>query len=113
MLLLVEILVPHQHQATVVVQGKLLWDPLIWFLFLCFAVTFAVLWPMRKTHRTGWAIYPAAGWLALSALSFIEGPRFADFWLATMLLVTGIVLLAALIVKGRLMARQQTPHFKV
>ena len=71
-----------------------------------------VLWLMRKTHPTGWAIYPAAGWLALAVLSFIEGPRFADFWLATMFLVTGTVLLATLIVKVRLMASPQTPHLK-
>jgi hypothetical protein len=109
---LVEILVPHHHQPSVVVQGKLLWDPLIWFLFLCFAATFAVLWLMRKTHPTGWAIYPAAGWLALAILSFIEGPRFADYWLALTLLVTGTVLLAALIVKMRLMVSPQAPHLK-
>ena len=109
---LVEILVPHQHQPSYIVQGKLLWDPLIWVLFLCFAAPFAVLWLMRKTYPTGWAIYPAAGWLALAVLSFIEGPRFADFWLATMLLVTGIVLLAALIVRVRLVANPQTPHLK-
>jgi hypothetical protein len=93
---LVEILVPHQHQPSIIVQGKLLWDPLIWVLFLCFAATFAGLWLMRKTYPTGWAIYPAAGWLALAVLSFIEGPRFADFWLVTMLAVTGATLFSAL-----------------
>jgi hypothetical protein len=110
--LLVEILVPHQHQPSYIEQGKLLWDPLIWTLFLGFATTFAGLWLMRKTHPTGWAIYPAAGWLALAVLSFIEGPRFADFWLATMFLVTGTLLLAALIVKVRLVANPQAPHLK-
>jgi hypothetical protein len=48
----------------------------------------------------------------VKAGSFIEGPRFADFWLVTMLLVTGTVLLAALIVKVRLVANPQTPHLK-
>ena len=93
---LVEILVPHQHQPSYIVQGKLLWDPLIWVLFLCFAATFAVLWLMRKTHPTGWAIYPAAGWLALAVAAIIEGPRFADFWLVTILAVTGAALFSGL-----------------
>ena len=109
---LVEILVPHQHQPSYLVQGKLLWVPLIWVLFLCLAVPFAVLWLMCKTHPTAWAVYPGAGWLALAVLSFIEGPRFADFWLVTMLLVTVTVLLAALIVRVRLAANPQTPHLK-
>jgi hypothetical protein len=103
---LVEMLIPHQ--PSVVVQGKLMWDPLIWFLFLGFAATFAALWLMRKAHPTGWSIYPAAGWLALAVLNILEGPRFEDFWLATMLLVTGALLLGALIVQGRLLAGRQT-----
>jgi hypothetical protein len=109
---LVEILVPHQHQPSVVVQGKLLWDPLIWTLFLGFAATFAVLWLMRKTHPTGWAIYPAAGWLALSVLSFIEGPRFADFWLVTILVVTGLIFFAALVTRALPLPGPRTHHLK-
>lgn len=110
--LLVEILVPHQHQPSYIEQGKLLWDPLIWTLFLGFAATFAVLWLMRKTHPTGWAIYPAAGWLALAVLSFIEGPRFADFWLVTILAVTGATLFSGLVARMLPLAGPRAHHVK-
>lgn len=109
---LVETLVPHLHQPSIIVQGKLLWDPLIWTLFLGFGATFAGLWLMRKTYPTGWAIYPAAGLLALAVLSFIEGPRFADYWLVTILAVTGATLFSGLAARMISLPGPRTHHLK-
>jgi hypothetical protein len=39
------------------------------------AATFAILWQRRKTERTDWAKYPAAGMFVLSILAFILGDR--------------------------------------
>ena len=87
-------------------SNSLSWDVYIWVLFLGLAATFGVLWLLRKTQPTEWAKYPAAGLLAIAALSIIEGAHFAEFWPATMLLVTGAMFLLAIFQRKNLTVGQ-------
>lgn len=72
-----------------------------WVVLLGMAATFGVLWLMRKTQSTGWAIYPAVGLLAVALLAFLLGSFFEEAWLASICLVTGIMLLMKVISKGK------------
>jgi hypothetical protein len=65
----------------------------IWVQLLVLAVTFAVVWLLRKTQPTAWAIYPAAGLFALSALAFALGARFQDVCVGATILVIGVIVL--------------------
>lgn len=106
----VEILVPHKEYPSL--PNTLSWDVYIWVLFLGLAVTFGVLWLLRKTQTTDWAKYPAVGLLAIAVLSFIQGPRFAELWPATAMLVVGAMFLLAIFPRKNLTMHQQTPKVK-
>ncbi len=64
-----------------------------WVLFLGLALTFVILWLLRKVHPTAWAIIPAIGLLVLTVLFWLLGGRFQEGWLAAALLVTGVMIL--------------------
>jgi hypothetical protein len=92
--------------------NTLSWGVYTWVLFLGFAATFGVLWLMRKSQPTGWAVYPAIGLLALAVLIFMLGSHFQEVWLVTMLSVTVGTLLLALLTRKRLPASRQAPQPK-
>ena len=81
-------------------------------LFLGLATTFGILWLLRKTQPTGWAKYPAVGFLAMAVLFIVEGARFSEYWLATTLLVFGVTGLLAVLIGKRPAAGQQVPKVK-
>lgn len=59
-------------------------------LFLGFAITFGILWLLRASRPTGWAIYPAVGCLAISGLVLLFGQRISDLLPALVLLIIGV-----------------------
>ena len=107
LVVVLDILVPHEAYPSL--PGTLNWGFYTWVLFLGLAATFGVLWLLRKILPTSWAIYPAAGFLAMAVLFIIEGARFSEYWLETMLLVFGVTLLLAVLTGKRPAAGQQVP----
>jgi len=105
-----DILVPHEAHPSL--PGMLTWGFYTWVLFLGLAATFGILWLLRKTLPTSWAIYPAVGFLAMAVLFIIEGARFSEYWLATMLLVFGVTSLLAVLTGKRPVTGQQVPKIK-
>ncbi len=105
-----DILVPHADFPSL--PGMLNWGYYTWVLFLGLAATFGILWLLRKTLPTSWAIYPAAGFLAIAVLFIIEGAHFQEYWLATMLLVFGGTLLLAVLTRKAVAAGQHAPKIK-
>jgi len=105
-----DILVPHE--AYPAPPGTLTWGFYTWVLFLGLAATFGVLWLLRKILPTSWAIYPAAGFLAIAVLFIIEGAHYSEYWLETMLLVFGVMLLLAVLTRKRPAAGTQVPKIK-
>ncbi len=100
---IVETWIPHQEYSSLP-NHALSFDTFIWVLFLGFAITFGVLWLRRRTQPTGWAIYPAAFWLAIAGLSFVLGERFSQVWPATVMLAIGGMLLAYIITRKKMAA---------
>jgi membrane protein YdbS with pleckstrin-like domain len=81
-------------------QNMLVWGPYMWFLFLGLAATFGVLWLMRGSQPTGWAIYPAAGLLVLAIATLVMGrATFQEVWLETIAIVTAGTIGLALLVR--------------
>jgi len=107
LVVVLDILVPHEAYPSL--PGTLNWGFYTWVLFLGLAATFGVLWLLRKILPTSWAIYPAAGFLAMAVLFIVEGARFSEYWLETTLLVFGVTLLLAVLTGKRLAAGQQAP----
>jgi uncharacterized membrane protein YccC len=105
-----EKLIPHEEYPRI--QGMLSWGYYSWALFLGLAATFGTLWLLRKSLPTSWAIYPAFSFLAIAVLFIIEGARFSEYWLATMLFVIGATLLLALLTRKRTTAGLQVPRVK-
>ena len=105
-----EKLIPHEEFPRI--QGMLSFDVLTWVLFLGLAATFGILWLLRKSLPTSWAVYPAFSILAIAVLSIIEGVRFSEYWLATMLFVFVATLLLALLTRKRTTAGLQVPRVK-
>ena len=91
LVVLVEILVPHQEYPSL--PNQLSFDKFIWVLFLGLAATFGAVWLLRKSAPTGWAIYPAVGLLSISLASVLLGERFQDVWGVILTLVIGLTLL--------------------
>jgi len=102
-----ENLIPHEEYPQI--QGMLTWGFYTWVLFLGLAATFGILWLLRKTLPTRWAIYPAVGFLAMAVLFIVEGARFSQYWLVTTLLVIGVTLLLAMLTGKKPAAGQQVP----
>jgi len=109
LVIVLETLIPQEYPR---VQGMLTWGYYSWALFLGLAATFGILWLLRKSLPTRWAFYPAVGFLAIAVLSIIEGARFSEYWLATMLFVIGATLLLALLTRKRTTAGLQVPRVK-
>jgi len=105
-----DILVPHEEYPRI--QGMLTWGYYTWVLLLGLATTFGILWLLRKTLPTRWAIYPAVGFLTMAVLFIIEGAHFSEYWLATTLLVCGVMLLLAALTRKKPAAGQQVPRIK-
>lgn len=61
-------------------------------LLLGFGITFGVMWLRRNSQPTKWAIYPAVGLLAASALAFILGTQFQTYW-PVFIILGGLVVL--------------------
>lgn len=68
-------------------------SPYTWAFILGLAVTCGILWLMRKSQPTGWAIYPAVGLFVLSGLDFVLGPQFQAIGLAITFFLLGIVII--------------------
>jgi hypothetical protein len=88
-----DILVPHEAYPSL--PGTLTWGFYTYVLFLGLATTFGVLWLLRNILPTNWTKYPAVGFLAMAVLFIIEGAHFSKYWLETMVLVFGTMLLVA------------------
>lgn len=107
LVVVLDTLVPHE--AYPALPGTLTWGFYTWVLFLGLAATFGILWLLRKTQPTRWAIYPAVGFLAMAVLFIVEGARFSEYWLETMLLAFGVMLLLAVLTWKRTAAGIQIP----
>lgn len=110
LVVMLDTLVPHEEYPRI--QGMVTWGYYTWVLFLGLAATFGILWLLRKTLPTRWAIYPALGFLAMAVLFIIEGARFSEYWLATTLLVFGVTSLLAALTGKKPATGQQTPRIK-
>jgi hypothetical protein len=93
LVVVLDTLIPHEEYPRI--HGMLIWGYYTWVLFLGLATTFGILWLLRKILPTNWAIYPAVGFLAMAVLFIIEGAHFSKYWLETMVLVFGTMLLVA------------------
>jgi hypothetical protein len=94
-----DIVVPHEAYPSL--PGTVTWGFYTCVLFLGLATTFGVLWLLRKILPTSWAIYPAAGFLTIAVLFIIEGAHFSEYWIETMLLVSGVTLLLAVLTRKK------------
>ncbi|NJD58912.1 MAG: hypothetical protein C3F13_18335 [Anaerolineales bacterium] len=74
-------------------------------LMLGIAITFGILWMLRSSRPTGWAIYPAVGFLIIALVTSILSRRFDEFIPALILTISG----AALILAGLLKPRGRRP----
>lgn len=81
--------------------GKLEFGVYTGVLLLGFAATFGILWLLRGSQPTGWAKYPAIALLIASVLAFLMGNTFNDLIPAVALLVIGIYLILATVLKRR------------
>ncbi len=95
---LLETLLPNRAYFMV---GELQFNGYSSVLLLGFAATFAVLWLLRANHPTAWAKYPAIGLLILSILSLIMWKTASNLVLAIALLVRGVALILASVLKRR------------
>lgn len=59
------------------------------------ALTFLVIWLLRGSHATSWAIYPALGLATLAALSVVLGPRTQLIWPLLLLAAGGWIVIRA------------------
>jgi hypothetical protein len=110
LVVVLDTLIPHEEYPRV--HGMFIWGYYTWVLFLGLTTTFGILWLLRKILPTRWAIYPAAGFLAIAVLFIIEGARFTEYWLATVLLVFGGMLLLAVLAGKRTATGPQAPKVK-
>jgi hypothetical protein len=110
LVVLVDNLVPHQEYSTF--PNQLSFDRFIWVLFLGLAATFAAIWLLRKSASTGWAIYPALGFLSISVTSVLLGERFQEVWLLVLTLVSGVMLLLGVMGRKKPLADQPAPAGK-
>ena len=95
------ILVPQEDYP--VLPHTLHWGVYSWVLFLGLAVTFGVLWLLRKTQPTDWAKYPATGLAVLAVQCFVLGARFQETYLITVLVAIGAMLMLGLFTWKHLM----------
>ncbi len=56
-------------------------------LFLGMALPFGFLWLQRERYATRWAMYPAAGLLAMSLLALLVGPNMDWVWAVVLILI--------------------------
>jgi peptidoglycan/LPS O-acetylase OafA/YrhL len=103
--------IPHEEYPSL--PNTLKWGVYTWVLLLGLAATFGFVWLRRKTQPTGWAMYPAAGLLAMAVLAFILGSRFNEIWLYSVVLVVGVVFVLAKIIERKLDAVRQISNVKV
>jgi hypothetical protein len=68
-----------------------------WVLLLGLAITFGVLWLLRRYHPTTWAKYPAVGLLTVAILAFLLGSRITEIWWAALLLGVGAMIILSLL----------------
>jgi len=88
------ILVPQEDYP--VLPHTLQWGIYSWVLFLGLAVTFGVLWLLRKTQPTDWAKYPATGLTVVAVQFLILGSRFQETCVISFLVAIGAMLMLAL-----------------
>ena len=88
------ILVPQEDYP--VLPHTLHWGVYSWVLFLGLAVTFGVLWLLRKTQPTDWAKYPATGLTVVAVQFLILGSRFQENCMISFLVAIGAMLMLAL-----------------
>jgi hypothetical protein len=105
-----ENLIPHTDYPSL--PNTLEFGVFTWVLFLGLAATFGAVWLHHKSEATDWAKYPAAGLCVIAVLSFIEGATFAKFWLVTVTLVAGVMVLLAVLSRKRTAAGQQAYKIK-
>ena len=110
LVVVLDTLVPYEPYPAL--PGTLTWGFYSWVLFLGVAATFGILWLLRKTLPTNWAIYPAAGFFAMAVLFIIEGARFSEYWLTTTLLVCGVTALLGVLTRKRPAAGGQITKVK-
>jgi hypothetical protein len=95
-----ETLIPHEDYP--VLQNTITWGVFTWVYLLGWAATFGYVWLLRKTQPTEWAKYPAVGLLALSILALLLGSRLQEVFPTIVMVVTGAVLLLALLTRKKL-----------
>jgi hypothetical protein len=105
-----EILIPHKAYPSL--PNTLEFGVFTWVLFLGLAATFGAVWLYHKTESADWAKYPSVGLFVIAVLSFLEGAYFANFWLVTVTLVAGVMVLLMILPRKNLTTGQQPPKIK-
>ena len=95
---LLDILLPNHDYFQI---GKYQFGVYTGVRLLGFAITFGILWLLRASRPTVWAKYPAIGLLIASILAFLMGKTFNDLIPGVALLVIGIVMILAAVLKRR------------
>lgn len=89
-----EALIPHEEFSSP--PFTVHWGVYSWVMFLGLAVTFGVLWLLRKTQPTDWAKYPATGLAVIAVQCLILGSRFQETCMITGIVAIGAMLMLAL-----------------
>ena len=107
---LLDIVVPHAYY--IAPPFTMEWGVYTWVLFLGFAASFGIPWLRRKDQPSGWTKYPAVGFLALAILNFALAEKFQEYWLASIMFVSGGLFLLAIFNKKLPTLGQETPKIK-
>ncbi len=70
-------------------------------LFLGIAITFGILWLLRASRPTAWAIYPAIGCVIFAILASLFSQKYEDFLPALALLIIGGAMIFGSLIKQR------------
>ncbi len=101
LVIVLEILLPHNL--------AILDSLLNGILLLGLALTFGILWLLRVTRPTAWAIYPAIGLFIAALVAFFSGGNSNLIW-STALLAAGIVLVLYSFLRKKPAIPQQPPQ---
>jgi len=80
-------------------MGGLEFDVYTSVLLLGFAITFGLLWLLRRSQPTAWAKYPALGLLILSIVALLMWKTASNAVIAAVLVIVGVLMIIGPVLK--------------